>query len=348
MRSNRALSPATFVAAVLCLLVNSPWALAVVLSSGSNANTDAASLTLAGGPGNPALPGFVSVGKSSTGNASVTYLGNRWVITAAHVTIDNDLNHNPNAPTPIRFGNNSYLADMSSIHVLHNPDNSLSDLQVFRLQTDPGLPSVIPSLINNAPPSGRAIMIGNGLSDDQPQQYWNVNMANPNSWVWNSQPAPGSPGANDFSGFHNDFSAAHVIRWGENTVHTTGEVVTVGLQPPNNDPINVYGFTTAFDHPQYQYADAPLPSEAQATNGDSGGAVFSFVGGQWKLSGIMVTTFIWNNQPSSTAVFGDLTLIADLSVYRDQILMIVPEPTGEVLALVGAGAFALVCRRRRR
>src|SRR5271167_4437590 len=50
-----------------------------------NGNTDAASLAADGGPGNSGQAGFVNVGLSPTGGASVTYLGNGWIITANHV-----------------------------------------------------------------------------------------------------------------------------------------------------------------------------------------------------------------------------------------------------------------------
>src|SRR5260370_507195 len=59
------------------LSVQPAWA---VLVRSGNGNTDGASLTAAGGPGDPLLPGFVNVGKGSTGETSVTYLGAGWAI----------------------------------------------------------------------------------------------------------------------------------------------------------------------------------------------------------------------------------------------------------------------------
>jgi len=330
------------IAALCGLASRAPVAHAVVLRNG-NGNIDVASLAAALGPANPALPGWVSVGKSSTGQASVTYLGNGWVITAAHVTIDNNIGGNP---SPITFGPNPFFADMSTIHVLTNPDNSISDLKVFRLTSDPGLPSAIPALLNNSPPTGRAIMIGNGLSTSG-DHFWNVNTSNPNNWVWTTQAQPASPGLNDYGGLDINSQASHVIRWGENNVFTTGESITVGTDPNTHGPIKVFGFTTAFDDQQYTGAPA-LPSEGQASQGDSGGPVFTLVGGQWELSGVMNTVLEFNNQPDSTAVFGDLTLISDLSVYRDQILALVPEPSSGVLAALSAVAAVGLVRRHRR
>lgn len=298
-----------------------------VLVSTTNGNTDAASLLAAGGPGDPSQPGWVNVGKSSL-NGSIVYLGNRWAITAAHVGIGNNLLNDLLHPTPVSFGANSYFVDEASITVLHNPNNSAADLKVFRLVDNPGLPSLIP-LINDALPAGRVIMIGRGLSASE-QKYWDSSTV-----PWTEYPAPN--GSTDRSGFFADFSQNPVMRWGENLV----------LNAPVNYPSYIHGFTTRFDDEDYT-GTAPLPSEAQATNGDSGGAGFTLVGGQWKLSGIMVNVLTYSNQPTSTAVFGDQTLFADLSVYRDEILAIVPEPASFVLALFAAAGVAVFAGRRKR
>ena len=59
--------------------------------------------------------------------------------------------------------------------------------------------------------------------------------------------------------------------------------------------------------------------ESHATKGDSGGGVFHNSGGEWKLSGIMISSSMPDGQPINVAVFGNLTVSADLSVYRDHI-----------------------------
>jgi hypothetical protein len=53
-------------------------------------------------------------------------------------------------------------------------------------------------------------------------------------------------------------------------------------------------------------------------------------------------------QPSDTSVFGNSTLIADLTQYRSQILAIVPEPSSYVLGLAGLAAMAWMGKRSRR
>jgi hypothetical protein len=73
--------------------------------------------------------------------------------------------------------------------------------------------------------------------------------------------------------------------------------------------------------------------------GDSGGAVFTFSGGQWKLAGIMVVIGVFNSQPASTAVFGTQTYIADMSYYRDSILQITSSVQDRGLFYEGSSRF---------
>jgi hypothetical protein len=59
--------------------------------------------------------------------------------------------------------------------------------------------------------------------------------------------------------------------------------------------------------------------EAIAARGDSGGAAFVHSAGGWELAGIMLAVGSYGGQPAKTAMYGNQTYIADLSVYRDQI-----------------------------
>src|SRR6478672_6068353 len=117
------------------LLLACPPAHAVIVTSG-NGNTDAASLLAAGGPGDPSLPGFANVG--STGTASAVYLQNRWVITANHVSLGSS----------VSFGGVPYTIDPTTIVQLVNTDGiTPTDLKLFRLTTDPGLPAITSSFL---------------------------------------------------------------------------------------------------------------------------------------------------------------------------------------------------------
>ncbi len=317
--------------------------LAVIIQSG-NGNQDGASLTHADGPGDPTQPGFINVGRTvSGGPSSVTYLANGWLLTASHAFI--------NSTTPVILNGNSYTVDDSSITTLLNSDNSLSDLKLVRLTTDPGLPAITPNLISSTTPSGRQIMIGDGYQRGDPT-FWTVDKSQ-STWVWTEQTAPPVPGPNDYAGFIT--LTDHSIRWGENMVHQTGlfeRTYTDG----NNNPHYVHGYSTQFDDLQYTGV-AGLPDEAQLSNGDSGGAVFTKVNGQWELGGIMVAQDAFSGQPPIPApgnpyypdtVYGNQALIIDLSYYRDEILsIIVPEPSGFALAAAAALALAAGVRRRR-
>lgn len=313
-----------------------------MLVAGSNGNTTAESLAAAGGPA-VGQAGFANVGTSSTNNASVVYLGNGWAISAGHVTISSGVG-------PVRFGGVPYTVDDSSITFLHNADNTLADLKLFRINGDPGLPAIVPSLTSTSVPGGRQIMIGNGLrlaenqSGGIDQLYWSVDDS-VSPWQWTPGATPAVVGPNDYSGYEVNAAASHVIRWGENDVTDVNLVVQTGLDNSNN-PLIVHGYTTTFDNLDYTGVN-PLASEAQASNGDSGGAVFQFSDGVWKLSGIMIAVSKpLNGQPDDTVLFGDQTFIADLSYYREQIVALVPEPSGVILSAMGLAALAVIQTRR--
>jgi hypothetical protein len=305
-----------------------------------NANGTAASLAAAGGPDSVTEPGFVNVGRSSTGNASVTYLGNRWVLSAGHNSTG----------TSVSFGGVSYTIDGGTVTYLHNQDNSLADLKLFRIDSaPPGIPEITPALINTATPTGRQIMIGNGLSRGDPY-FWTVDEV-PDPWVWTEQPDPVTPGADDYAGFK--ILLARGIRWGEDEVVATGLFGTTFVDGTLG-PLSVHAYATQFDHADYTGV-TPLASEAIVSNGDSGGAVFQFVDGAWKLTGIMVSfADLYSGQPEEPAdipyaVYGNQSAIIDLSFYRDEILsIIVPEPAGFALAAGGFGLLVLARRRRGR
>ena len=95
--------------------------------------------------------------------------------------------------------------------------------------------------------------------------------------------------------------------------------------------------------------EKPRPHEGIATTGDSGGAVFYDNGSQWELAGILFAISLLGGQPPSTSIYGNVTHMVDLAVYRDEILDVIalPEPGGGLwwgaVALLG-----LFQRRHRR
>jgi hypothetical protein len=139
-----------------------------------------------------------------------------------------------------------------------------------------------------------------------------------------------------------------VMRWGTNTtIRANGPP---GTPAPTTTTISVgdrptVSFRTQFDEPVD--GEWLTTSEAQAVVGDSGGAAFDFDG---NLRGIMVAV---DGSSGDLAVFGDLTLFADVATYRDDIdnaigYALIPEPSTTALLLVGAGMAALFAFRRRR
>jgi hypothetical protein len=293
-------SPAESLAAPVESTDGAPIAEPAVLVANGNPNTDAASLLAAGGPGNPALPGFANVARSGE-YGSVIYLGAGWALTANHVSLTSTIN----------FGGTWYTVDTSSVRQLKNANNTSTDLKMFRVQGDPPLPNILNSYIASAPASGHVFMIGNGLTRGQ-EVFWSVSRAQ-NPWVWTEISEPANPGSNNFAGV--TIVSPRTIRWGDNTASDNGVYNIGGL--------NVTGFLTQFDKLKFTGQNG-LANEAQASAGDSGGAVFSYVNGKWVLSGVMLAVSgSLSGQPANTALYGNITVMADLSAYRTQILNIV-------------------------
>ena len=315
-------------------------AAAVVISSG-NGQTGI-------DPGNPLT---ANVGLSSTGGASVTYLGNDWAITADHV------NTNTVGVGPLQIAGHDYSVDQT-IQLTNPYDSSLADLKLVHIVTggaNPPAPVLSSLQIATSSPGldDKVEMVGNGQSlNVDPitglpvQYYWSVT-GSPMSPTWTQTTPPG-----DASGY--ETTSGNTIRYGDNNVSDTTNPVPTA----DGSPYTVTAFQTTFNDAVYAPGGTLQPDEAQATSGDSGGAVFSFVGGQWVLSGIMVAEAEYVNQPtnvtpaigdgSGTAMFGDESYIADLSVYRSQIVAVVPEPSSLVLAALGCIGLMIAARSRRR
>ncbi|HEX4142387.1 MAG TPA: PEP-CTERM sorting domain-containing protein [Pirellulales bacterium] len=319
-------------------------AAAVIISSG-NGQTGV----------DPSNPLTANVGISSTGGASVTYLGNDWAITADHV------NTNTGGVGPLQIGGNDYSVD-ETIQLTNPQDDSLADLKVVHIVTGGANPPapVLPNLqiASSSLGLGATVeMVGNGqsLNVDESgspvQYYWNATGPD-NNLTWTQVSASmADPQPGNASGYVT--TDTNTIRYGENDVSN----VTGASPVYDGSSYTVTAFTTTFNDSYYSPSATLYSDEAQATLGDSGGAVFSFVDGQWQLVGIMVAEATYSNQPSNvspslgdaagTAVFGDESYIADLSVYRSQIVAVVPEPSSLLMAALGGLGLLLAAVRRR-
>ncbi len=280
----------------------------------------AAVVVASGGPNNTApggQPFFSNVG--SLGSASAVYLSDGWVMTANHVA--------SSLPASVSFGGIPYTTVPGSFQRLGNdaPLTTFTDIVLFRLNAPPPLPAV--SLSAATPTVGsQVMMVGNGRIQNS-ETYWNRTVIagdGNDTWVETTEPL------SNISGFQT--TTSHELRWGENVVNDDNFVVNIGQG-------DVVSFSTQFDN-------TGLTQEAQAVSGDSGGAVFSFNGSSWELSGMMYAVSEYETQPggADSAVFGVQTAIADLSYYRGRILNIIPEPSCLMFSLIGAAG---IFRRRR-
>ncbi len=277
---------------------------------------------------NPAsYPGWTD-GDPGWDNLTVTapnyvYLGNGWALTARHEDAGtNNLNFSTGTFSPIAGQN----------FVIHNPPPSLAggvslstetDLRLIRLNGDPGLPAL--TIASQSPPlsgtNGSQVMfIGQGGSRLASETNWQVDMTNPNSWVWTVVASSGN-----FKGYQ--ATGPSVKHWGTNRLANPGSAAyqsvfthilnsTDGVFPiRGGDLVNRDVITMLSSFDQQGQAGA-LPYEAQAIGGNSGSAVFYKNGAQWQLAGIVNTILTYNNQSTSWGVYGDATTFTDLSYYN--------------------------------
>jgi hypothetical protein len=251
---------------------------AIVLASGDTTANTSGSRT--------GLP-LDHVGIVNNGESGV-YLGNyhgkAWVLTANH-----------SGPGSFELGGITYHAVTGSTHQLLNPDSTSSDIVLFQIDSDPGLPP-----LNLAPtsPTNRAQvhMIGFGQSGQPNRSYW---IDHGGAWI---PTLAGDPAANR-AGYQWTGIQPGPERWG------IGSVVgsTRGINQTR-------AFCTKF---------LDQMNNACGTGGDSGGGVFVRQGNQWQLIGMLDALSGLPNQPAGTSIFnGNINVIADLSQYRAQIVTI--------------------------
>ncbi|MFB3892037.1 MAG: trypsin-like peptidase domain-containing protein [Phycisphaerae bacterium] len=210
------------------------------------------------------------------------YLGNRWVLTAWHV----------NANSVVIQGT-QYSVVPGTVLQMTNSNGTTADMVVFRINGDPGLPSI--PIATASPPSGTAVtMIGDGRDRMPDQLYWDANFN------------PATKQHYAYSGFQ-WAATSRSVRWGDNTIVDIGQ--------PIDEP-NWGNTTISFSTRFWQYA-----GYCQAASGDSGGAVFVGSGTNWSLAGMMfsISGFYRSGQPTDTAVFDNKTWSADLAAYRTQL-----------------------------
>lgn len=262
----------------------------------------------------------------SVSSASGVYLGNGWVLTAYHVS-----SGLITPGTHFTLGSTSYTGDTTAIR-LTNPDTTPADLQMFHIANAPNLPWL--SISSASPSNGTSIyMVGYGMSNPRNVNptYYSYSVID---GTWTVKPTSGGANAGGFG-----YATGTQKRWGTNLVEGTS-ASDIGFGLTHLFTADFYGSTRLAGLNNYLSGSATA-YEATVTSGDSGGGVFS---ANNTLLGINNYTSIFTNQPANTVIFGNGTAMADLSVYRNQIVGLVPEPSS--LALVFGAFGTLVARRR--
>jgi hypothetical protein len=240
-------------------------------------------------------PGFDHVGIRAPAYTAV-YLGWGWVLTTSHAgTGDVTLGGIPYTTVP-----DSY------IRIKHEPPSLINaDLRVYQIDPKPPLEPLeiradpLPDPTTN---TTEVVMIGHGRDRGADYEYEN-------------ECPPSCPNEDD--GYL--WLGTRTIRWGKNVIEQ--------LLP---DFAGLSGFTTDSFVVAFDRGEPEANHESQGTVGDSGGAVFIKNGSDWELAGIMYAIDVFVDQPDydtggglNSSIYGNLTLAADLSSYRDQIWGIV-------------------------
>jgi hypothetical protein len=210
-------------------------------------------------------PGWRNVGERE--GRSAVYLGDGWVLTAAHV-----------GAGPVVFEGARFAPLPGSAVTLRAPGapGHTADLVLFRVDPAPALPRLE---LRRAPvrPGTSLLMVGYGRGRGEPAGAAGYALL---------------PGA--------------VKRWGTNRAADSR-----GTLPGPGGSLTRCFYT--------EFSSGATPHEAQASRGDSGGAVFARGAAHWKLAGIMLAVVSHNAKPQKLALYGDRTGVADLSFYRNQI-----------------------------
>jgi hypothetical protein len=193
---------------------------------------------------------------------------------------------------------------------LTNGDGSATDLILFHLKNLPALPKLT---LASSPPSSFSLVDFIGYGRIAGSTETNI-------------------GAN--TGFY--WSASGFKSWGNNKVNLGG------LKTINAGAGNVTVFVTDFTSPATPGPTGPTSDEAQAAAGDSGGGVFLNGGSNWQLVGMIDAINTQSNQTDNTAVYGDLTFIANISTYRAQMIAILASTTPQ-LSIYLSGGNLLIC-----
>jgi hypothetical protein len=278
---------------------------------------------------------------------SYVYLGDGWVLSARHVGYNNGMQFQTPTGTvtaqriPGRYYTDYYgfLHDDGVHHyAISNPTtvqpevgspitlSPYTDLQLFRVHAEreidlPSLKIATEPLPNNFGLSNapQVLVIAGGAGRVPAESSWSITGNKPN-FTWTTPPN----GSIDHQGYVADFIATR--RWGTNRISDPGDTASLfsgvvsnttgvfqldtGVGAKSRD---ILSLMTIYNS---QNESGSTTNEMQAINGDSGGAVFYKRGTQWELAGILNAQVGYENQPLFTAMYGNATIMADLSRYN--------------------------------
>ncbi|MFO0690482.1 MAG: hypothetical protein U0900_17410 [Myxococcota bacterium] len=177
-----------------------------------------------------------------------------------------------------------------SRRTLLNPNGTPADAMLFEVELPEGFEDLPALPLAKTPPAvgDEVLLIGFGRVREKVVEV-------------------STDGPNEF-GF--SWSEKGQKRWGTNRISSLDENLYQGSW-------STRAIATVFDPPGSPEA---TDHEAQATVGDSGGAVFVKREGEWLLAGMMTSVTGYTRHPARTSMYGDMTYAADLSVYRAEIL----------------------------
>ena len=237
-------------------------------------------------------PGFANVAIRGAGTA--VYLGNRWMLTAAHVGAGS-----------VKYGDKEFTNVVDESFRLTNREgfSHNTDMLLFRLEEDPGLPALQLGC-NPVSVGGEVVMIGGGRDREVERSFWKVKVIDgDDNDIWTSVETEAEA---DHVGYRTLDTRS--IRWGNNYVNLNN----IEAESGHGD---VESFSTTFQ------PIIPVDWLAQGVRGDSGGPVFKKNYDVWELVGLMHAVGLKDNQPgqTNTALIGNETFIADLFAYADTI-----------------------------
>ncbi len=315
--------------AVVLVMPQHVFAVLVGVTPGSPADTSMSPALY--GPGwTEGDPGWANAARTGT-SLNAVYLGDGWVLSAKHTGLTT-VQFVVNGPTYTPIPNQNFIVpNTMSVPDLTNPN---ADLQLYRINGDPGLASLTiasqPLALND-----EVMFVSYGQIRDSAESHWTTSAAtNPPTWT-----EVGSCSGSNCMGGYKHIGGGNK-RWGTNGI--ANDSILGGTDASDSDITTVVShgtiaYLTTFD----QFSSNPF--EAQIVGGDSGSAVYHKRNGQWELAGISIANYIFAGQSykytgplprpanvpqedfntgNAYAIYGNASAFADLSSYHDSITAI--------------------------